>query len=136
VKTWIVLAALAAANAAWAQPAPSPPPMRHPAVIVNPELVQKPTPEQFASVYPTEAMKAGLSGEAVIQCVVGVDGRLAGCKALSEDPPGQGFGDAAVKLAAFILMKPKTIDGTPVPDGFTTRVRFTLQGDSGGAHTP
>ena len=133
MRSFILLAALAAASSAWAQAdAPSsagpPPPRRHPTVIENPDFIRGPTPEEFGSLFPPHAMQVGLSGAAVIQCEVTVDGRLTGCRALSEDPPGEGFGDAAVKVAKFFVMKPKRIDGTPVSGGtFTTQIQFTLQ---------
>ena len=40
------------------------------------------------------------SGSAKLQCLVMADGSLQSCKVLSEDPPGEGFGQAALASAA------------------------------------
>lgn len=40
------------------------------------------------------------SGSAKLQCMVMADGTLQSCKVVSEDPPGEGFGQAALASAA------------------------------------
>jgi TonB family protein len=49
-----------------------------------------------ASFYPPAAQRAGKEGRATVQCDVIDDMRLTGCRVLSEEPQGYGFGAAAV----------------------------------------
>ncbi len=39
------------------------------------------------------------SGSAKLQCLVMADGALQSCKVVAEDPPGKGFGEAAMHMA-------------------------------------
>ena len=80
------------------------------AVITNPDWARRPNGDEFSRFYPN----VDNSGEAHIRCDVRADGRLAGCLVLSESPPGQGFGEATLKIASFFQMKPRLIDGRPV----------------------
>ena len=48
--------------------------------------------------YPPDALNAEVEGSATIQCTVQLDGRLAQCTVLNEDPKGYGFGTATVRL--------------------------------------
>ena len=59
----------------------------------------------------------------VIECVVNADGTLRDCVLLKEDPPGYGFGRAALDAARYFRMKPATQDGKPVAGG---RVRIPM----------
>jgi hypothetical protein len=45
------------------------------------------------------------SGSAKLQCLVMADGSLQSCKVVSEDPPGKGFAEAAMNLAAHQKVK-------------------------------
>lgn len=44
-------------------------------------------------------------GRAVINCRVNALGKLENCKVVSEDPPNQKFGAAALKLSAYFTLK-------------------------------
>lgn len=120
MRTWITVVALASATSAWGQ-TQGPPPPRHPAVVVNPEWVSPPTPEEIAAVYPPGARKAGVSGVATIDCNVTVDGKAIDCRVDSETPAGQGFGAAALKLSGTFRLTPRMVDGRPSPGGFFIR---------------
>jgi TonB family protein len=63
------------------------------------------------------ATARGRSGLAVIECVVTATGVLDRCAVRSEDPPGLGFGAAALALSSTFLMHPMTKDGVPVEGG-------------------
>ncbi len=131
MRTWLGLALAATASATWAAgPAdsgtPAPATSLHAAVIRQPEWDQTPGPSEFARYYPKGASG---SGEATIRCSVTEVGRLANCVVVSEFPEHQGFGPAALKIAAFFKMKPTQIDGQPVAGGtFSTRFRFNNAG--------
>lgn len=44
-------------------------------------------------------MEQGVSGSARVRCTVADEGHLTGCVVLSENPPGIGFGRAAIRVA-------------------------------------
>ncbi|WGM37195.1 hypothetical protein AMEJIAPC_00089 [Caulobacter sp. NIBR1757] len=89
------------------------------------------------SVWPAEAARKGIGGRAVIGCSVNVTGALQACTVVSEDPPGSGFGQAAILLAGSFKMKPRLIDGKPEA-GATVRIpiNFVATGPFGGKTKP
>ena len=63
--------------------------------------------------YPKEARKKGRMGKAVIDCLIEPAGTLTDCRVVSESPPGNGFGEAAVNMR--ILFKARSDrQGQPV----------------------
>ena len=123
-SAWAGLAiALAWTSAGWAQP-PLPPPV----VITNPDWLRKPTANDMVAVYPIKAMKAGESGRAIIKCVVTTTGLLRACGVVTEDPPGDGFGIAAVVLSRTFLMKPRLANGIPVEGEISIPISFKSYG--------
>lgn len=62
-----------------------------------------------------------------MDCVVTRKGRLKGCKKISEDPSGFGFGDAELYLAPYFEMVPATVGGKPVESEITVPMRFDLK---------
>lgn len=88
---WAVLAA----GPAMALAAASPPPPAEPPPVV---WKVKPTPEQIAAVYPAGAQGKKLSGAASMLCALKA-GVLADCRVRGQWPAGEGFGEAALKLA-------------------------------------
>jgi TonB family protein len=63
--------------------------------------------EAVERAYP--ATGGGVEGFAVAHCRVRGDGRLSGCRVATGDPHRQGFGAAAVKLAADFRVDPRTL---------------------------
>jgi TonB family protein len=98
-----------------------------PSVITMPDWLNKPSAEDLARFYPKAASKKGLDGRATIRCSVNAEGLLVDCAAISEDPAGEGFGDAAVAMASKFKMRPMTKDGVPVTGGIVRiPMRFVL----------
>lgn len=89
-----------------------------------PDWLKRPTAATMRSLWPKEAYRKGLGGEAVLGCIVTVQGALRDCRVLSEDPPGMGFGAAAQVMSAQFLMKPGIKDGRPVETNLRFPVRF------------
>jgi len=100
-----------------------------PPVITNPNWVQRPDGYMAFTVYPDEARRKGLSGSAKIECVVTVEGKLDQCVVLEETPSDAGFGQAALRLAPYFLMRPRTVDGVPTGGAAVViPMRFALPG--------
>lgn len=97
----------------------------------RPDWKKQPTAADFLTVYPTRAMREGLSGETIINCVVTTQGVLIDCVALSETPAGQSFGAAAITLTSQFLMKPATLNGRPTPSVVSLPINFKHQGGPG-----
>jgi len=78
-------------------------------------------------VYPNRARAAGKEGYADIQFTVSRTGTVVDPMVLSEDPPGWGFGDAAVKTVLRWRYQPKVENGQAVErPGIQVRLRFNL----------
>jgi len=99
--------------------------------LARPNWRRLPSTEDMEAVFPEEAQRQGRSGKAILDCLVGTNGALGACRLLSEDPPGLGFGSAALALTPSFLMSPMSVDGQPV-DGGSVRIPilFTLSGGS------
>ncbi len=100
----------------------------HVPVITNPDWVQLPSAEDLGRNFPPNASS---TGSAILKCSVEVAGRLHDCIVLSEDPPDQGFGAAALKMAAGFKMRPMARDGVPVDGGVVTiPITFSFSGQT------
>lgn len=119
-----LLTAPAASVAAPVTPAPPPPAMSEPKpahAVVRPGWVRRPTAAELEQVYPPAAAKARLSGRAVIECQVALDGAARACRVVQETPVDQGFGAAALALAPVFRFTPAVVDGQAV-DGAVVRI--------------
>ncbi len=105
------------AGAAWADDPPK-------TIITNPDWLQKPTFDQMMAIYPLNAFRQDLEGKATIRCIVTTSGLLRACTVVSETPPGNGFGEAALTLSTTFLMKPGTRNGAPVESEVTVPINF------------
>ena len=95
-----------------------------------PDWLRTPSGEDLEREYPPLAQYLKLSGGAQISCAVQTDGRLDDCHVLSEWPVGVGFGTAAVRSTAYMMMKPATLDGKPVVGRVVIPLKFRLAGES------
>ena len=83
----------------------------------------RPAPE-----FPEKAQRDGVeAGSATLLCAVTVEGRMNTCELVDEDPPGEGFGQAALISAGAARLYPATIDGVPQTGQTRLTVRFRLQ---------
>ena len=93
-----------------------------PAPAARPHLLAVPNAEAMAKLYPIDARKLWIEGDAVISCVaVASSGSLTDCKVKHEWPEGYGFGDAAVKLSRLM----RTAGEGP----WSTRINFRMATD-------
>jgi protein TonB len=95
--------------------------------IREPRWLSTPNARDFARFYPPRALDRGVSGRVLLDCIVGADGRIA-CSVGSETPQGQGFGEAALRIAQSFRMAPQTVNGSPT-DGGHVRVPITFRAE-------
>lgn len=90
---------------------------------------EKPEGAEMRKVYPPAAVEANKEGLAKVRCRIVETGRLADCAVVSEDPPGLGFGAAALALAPKFradLSNPE--NGLSAGRVVTIPVRFAIPG--------
>jgi protein TonB len=88
-------------------------------IVTHPQWLTKPTAEDLANFHP-RAGNANL-GVATISCRITVEGCLRDCAVISERPLGEGFGDAALSIAAKYRMRTTSDDGQDFVGG-TVRI--------------
>ena len=100
-----------------------------PSVVAGPDWQRRPGGDDVLRYYPEAAQRRNLSGRATISCRVAAAGLLENCTVVEESPIGEGFGDAALRMAPLFKMRPMNKDGVPV-DGGTVKIpiRFQLPG--------
>jgi protein TonB len=99
------------------------------AVLTQPVWLKLPASAWFEKFYPPQAAKAHIEGRSTIRCKVDRQGRLVDCFVVQEEPVDAGFGDAALKLAPYFAMRPRTQDGQSVEGGIVNiPIRFQLPG--------
>jgi protein TonB len=87
-----------------------------------PEVLDASVP---ASEYPPQARRAGKEGVVQLRLLVGVDGRVAEARVVSD--PGYGFGEAAVRVAKrYYRFRPARAGDEPVATEIPFTIRFEL----------
>jgi protein TonB len=80
--------------------------------------------------YPERAQRMNVGGRVEMNCEVTNKGTVQNCSITSEEPSGQDFGNAALKLTRFFKMRPAARDGTPVGGQHVNiPIRFVLPKD-------
>jgi len=75
----------------------------------------------------SEVAQPNGEGLVKIHCSVLADGHVDRCTVLSEEPAGQGYGAAALRMSKMFKMKPKTSEGKSVAGAeVTIPIRFHL----------
>ncbi len=97
---------------------------RPPAVITNPSWVRQPNADQLMRAYPDRALRAGVGGSAVLNCLVQPNGRVADCNLTSETPGAYGFGRAAQGLTRNFQINPRTVNGAAEGSRVNIAIRF------------
>lgn len=77
-------------------------------------IVRGPTLADLRREHPRAALAARQSGRAEMSCEIRLDQRLENCRLLRETPTGMGFGEAALRSAAYFRVRPPTRGGEPV----------------------
>ncbi|MCE3288943.1 MAG: hypothetical protein K0R83_955 [Caulobacter sp.] len=98
--------------------------------IVRPLWLRKPSGHAVMRAYPKKAMARGVSGKAILSCVIVDTGHVDKCKVVEETPPGFGFGKASIELAQFFVMQTDTAEGvSTVGATVIIPLSFTAMGD-------
>ena len=78
----------------------------------GPRNLRRPSMAEVRRYHPPEAMRARINGAVTVRCRIGQDTRLQRCRVIREDPPGYGFGEAAIRVAIETYrFRPATLDG-------------------------
>jgi TonB family protein len=88
------------------------------------DWLKKPTENDFLAVFPRAALMAGIGGSATVNCIATLQSTLRDCHVRSEDPPGMGFGEAALVLTRQLQMRPAIKNGVPVEDRVNIPIHF------------
>jgi TonB family protein len=100
------------------------------------DWLKQPSMQELMAVFPAGAIEHGLSGRAVIRCIVTLQGTLRACQVVSETPPGEGFGAAAITLTPQLLMRPALKGGVPVEGTVQIPFNFPSPAATTGSHLP
>ena len=91
----------------------------------RPDWLERPTGEDMSAYYPRHAARNGIAGKVIIRCQVMADGRLQACVIKEETPPGEKFGEAALKLSRKFRMIPPS-DPNALPGEVTVPMQFQV----------
>ena len=95
-------------------------------VTTAPRLLSAPSNDRLRSIYPMEARRAGLEGNVPMKILVSVKGKVARVRILRR--AGNGFDEAARKLARELRFAAGTRDGKPVAVWIPWTYKFRLNG--------
>lgn len=97
----------------------------------RPQFVAGAKPDDLKAVFPKAAWDQKITGEVTLACVADAKGELKDCTVARENPVGQGFGEAALKVVGKERIKPKDAAGASVAGRpVKTNIDFLAPGDS------
>lgn len=67
-------------------------------------------PRPTEADFPQRALDRNVDGSATVECTAASNGRPSDCRILAEDPPGLGFGSAALRIIQRGQLSPRTVD--------------------------
>jgi len=120
----VMLLAQEPASPAPIPPKDAPPVSTSPRTIEGKQIKEPRKTKHVSPEWPTNAMRAGLTGSVVLECVVGVDGQIETVKVL------KGYRSLAESASAAVRKwryTPTELEGKPVPVIMTVTVNFKLQ---------
>lgn len=82
-------------------------------MVTQPAWIQRPTAEDVGRVTPN-ILDGPAEVRVLMACRITPEGRLEACAIKAEDPPGYGYGAAALSLAPIFRMPALDMDGRPV----------------------
>jgi len=80
-----------------------------------------------ATIYPPIAQRSNIEGEVILELFIDRQGNVRDVRILRENPPGRGFGQAAVNALKGIRGKPAEANGEVVAVRYRYNFRFTLK---------
>jgi len=99
------------AHAALVDVTHNPLPVKKITLMTNPVWMEAPDFDAVAAAYPADGGRDG--GFAIAHCGVMMNGKMTNCRLAKEAPQHQGFGAAAVKLAAQFRVRPEVMQRAP-----------------------
>ena len=87
---------------------------------------EMPGGQDFARAYPSRAMSRRLGGRAMLICTIRADRRI-DCVTDTEDPPGHGFGEAAVEVSRSFALAPEFLGQPGYAPGDRIRVPIAFR---------
>lgn len=85
--------------------------------------------EQIARLYPDKAQRMEVGGWATLRCLVGSDATVSNCQAVGESAPGYEFSEAAIRVSAYVRIRPDELAATAGKYAYLV-IRFAF-GNSG-----
>ncbi|WP_209282576.1 energy transducer TonB [Brevundimonas alba] len=91
----------------------------------GPRNIREPALQALRRYHPPEALRRRVNGTVVVNCRIREDTTVDQCRVVSENPAGQGFGEAGLRAAvAEYRFRPATVDGRP---DFDLRAVITIR---------
>jgi protein TonB len=94
-------------------------------VSVHPKFEEKDILELI--VYPPIALRSGIEGRVILELFIDRTGMVRNIIIMREDPPGRGFGEAAVRAFTGFRCEPATANNEPVSVRFRYPLTFRIR---------
>ncbi len=87
--------------------------------------------DRISRYYPTRARREHVTGYALLRCEVTPTYGVRGCRVTTETPPGYGFGESALKVAALMTLPEKDRPIARPGQQINLPIRFKLPDETG-----